>query len=127
METKFRTVADIVPSLRTTEGGGIEIRRVFPTSRLDLVDPFLLFDHLGPKQVAPGVADGFPAHPHRGFETVTYLLDGAIEHRDSFGNRGRIGPGDVQWMTAGSGLVHSEMPAEDFVRTAERCTDSRSG
>jgi hypothetical protein len=93
------------------EGAGVAIRRSFPTPDLEDIDPFLLLDHMGPIQFAPGQAVGFPDHPHRGFETVTYVLEGAMEHRDSKGNHGVLGPGDVQWMTAGSGLVHSEMPA----------------
>jgi redox-sensitive bicupin YhaK (pirin superfamily) len=105
---------------RTTEGGGVTIRRAFPTHRLDEVDPFLLFDHMGPWTLRPGEATGFPDHPHRGFETVTYLLEGQMEHRDSFGNHGRLNAGDVQWMTAGSGLVHSEMPGADLVRSGGR-------
>ena len=113
--TKIRTVADVVPALRTTEGGGVTIRRSFPTSRIDSIDPFLLFDHMGPVDYAPGEAIGFPPHPHRGFETVTYLLDGDMEHEDSLGNHGVLRPGDVQWMTAGSGLVHSEMPGARLV------------
>ncbi len=92
------------------EGAGVAIRRSFPTAELGDIDPFLLLDELGPMQFAPGQATGFPDHPHRGFETVTYILEGAMEHRDSKGNHGILGPGDVQWMTAGSGLVHSEMP-----------------
>jgi redox-sensitive bicupin YhaK (pirin superfamily) len=111
-----RTVTDLLPAQRTTEGGGVTIRRAFPTPRLEDVDPFLLFDHMGPWTLRPGEGTGFPDHPHRGFETVTYLLQGEMEHRDSFGNRGRLGPGDVQWMTAGSGLVHSEMPGAELVR-----------
>ena len=91
------------------------IRRSFPTGTIDFVDPFLLFDHLGPIDLAPG-APGFPEHPHRGFETVTYLLEGEMEHRDSFGHHGALRPGDVQWMTAGSGLVHSEMPSAAMQR-----------
>jgi redox-sensitive bicupin YhaK (pirin superfamily) len=92
------------------EGAGMPVRRSFPSPETDDIDPFLLLDHLGPMQFAPGQATGFPDHPHRGFETVTYILEGAVEHRDSQGNHGIIGPGDVQWMTAGSGLAHSEMP-----------------
>jgi redox-sensitive bicupin YhaK (pirin superfamily) len=80
------------------------------------LDPFLLLDQMGPMEVAPGQARGFPPHPHRGFETVTYLLSGEMQHRDSWGNHGLLGPGDVQWMTAGSGLVHSELPGEGLVR-----------
>ena len=118
--TTVRTVSQVVPSLKVTEGGGVSVRRTFPTTRLDDVDPFLLLDHLGPWEIAPGNATGFPDHPHRGFETVTYVLEGQMEHKDSFGHRGVIGPGDVQWMTAGSGLVHSEMPGSDLVRTGGR-------
>jgi quercetin 2,3-dioxygenase len=117
---KQRTVARVVPAVRTTEGGGVTIRRAFPNSRLDDVDPFLLFDEMGPWDIAPGDAKGFPDHPHRGFETVTYLLAGQMEHRDSFGNHGRLEAGDIQWMTAGSGLVHSEMPGADLARNGGR-------
>ncbi len=112
----MRSILESVPVQKVTEGGGVQVRRAFPTHRIAHVDPFLLFDHLGPLAFSPGEARGFPEHPHRGFETVTYLLRGAMEHRDSFGNHGRLGPGDVQWMTAGSGLVHAEMPAAEMVR-----------
>ena len=78
-----------------------------------MFDPFLLLDEMGPTDVAPGEAVGAPDHPHRGFETVTYMLEGEFEHRDSAGHHGVIHTGDVQWMTAGSGVVHSEMPARD--------------
>jgi redox-sensitive bicupin YhaK (pirin superfamily) len=111
-----RSVRTTIPAQRTTEGGGVVIRRAFPTQRLEDLDPFLLLDHLGPTEYAPGNSTGFPDHPHRGFETVTYLLSGQMRHRDSFGNEGLLNPGDVQWMTAGSGLVHSEMPGPDMVR-----------
>ena len=94
----------------------MQIRRVFPASRMEDLDPFLLFDHLGPLEFAPGQALGFPEHPHRGFETISYLLSGSLQHRDSFGHAGLLEPGDVQWMTAGSGLVHSEMPGPELVR-----------
>jgi len=107
-------------SLRTLEGDGVEIGRAFPTQQLEDIDPFLLLDHMGPIWIKPGEDVGFPDHPHRGFETVTYLLDGQMEHKDSFGNRGLLEAGDVQWMTAGSGLVHSEMPARDLLRTGGR-------
>jgi quercetin 2,3-dioxygenase len=105
-----RNVSRVMESDRVMEGAGMPVRRAFPTNALEDIDPFLLLDHLGPKQFGPGEATGFPDHPHRGFETVTYVLEGAMEHRDSHGNHGILGPGDVQWMTAGSGLVHSEMP-----------------
>ncbi|MDZ4798597.1 MAG: pirin family protein [Bryobacteraceae bacterium] len=115
-----RSVKDIALALKTTEGGGVQIRRAFPTSRLEDLDPFLLFDHLGPLQFAPGEATGMPDHPHRGFETISYLLEGSLQHRDSFGHVGLLEPGDVQWMTAGSGLVHSEMPGPDLVQNGGR-------
>ena len=117
---KTRTVARIAPSLKVTEGGGVTVRRTFPAAGLDFVDPFLLLDRMGPWDIAPGQAAGFPDHPHRGFETVTYMLEGQIEHKDSFGHHGVIGPGDVQWMTAGSGLVHSEMPGSEIIRRGGR-------
>lgn len=115
-----RTVAQIVHATPQLEGEGMIVTRPFPTARLDQLDPFLLLDRMGPVTHGPGEAKGAPDHPHRGFETVTYVLEGAIEHRDSQGNHGLIGPGDVQWMTAGSGVVHSEMPAEDLRRNGGR-------
>ncbi|MBL0186841.1 MAG: pirin family protein [Candidatus Obscuribacter sp.] len=111
---KTRSASTLVPTVRTREGAGFLIRRPFPTHALDQIDPFLLLDHLEPVQLAPGQAKGAPDHPHRGFETVTYLLDGYMEHRDSKGNSGLLSPGDVQWMTAGSGVIHSEMPQQAF-------------
>jgi hypothetical protein len=106
-----RSLATIIPASRTIEGGGFEVYRPFPTSALDLLDPFLLLDEMAPTQLEPGEAIGAPDHPHRGFETVTYIVHGEVEHRDSAGNHGLIGPGDVQWMTAGDGIIHSEMPS----------------
>lgn len=105
-----RSVSAKVPAHAQLEGAGMVVHRTFPGTSLDMVDPFLLLDELGPAEFGPGEAPGFPDHPHRGFETVTYMLDGVMEHRDSAGHRGTIGPGDVQWMTAGAGIVHSEMP-----------------
>ncbi len=90
------------------------MRRPFPTPALDAIDPFLLLDEMGPTAYAPGQAVGAPDHPHRGFETVTYLLAGKMRHRDSRGHTGELGPGDVQWMTAGDGVVHSELPDPEF-------------
>lgn len=115
-----RSVAEIVHASPQLEGEGMIVTRPFPTARLDHIDPFLLLDRMGPVTPGPGEAKGAPDHPHRGFETVTYILDGAIEHEDSQGNRGRIGAGDVQWMTAGSGVIHSEMPAEEIRRNGGR-------
>ena len=111
-----RTVAQLVHATPQLEGEGMIVTRPFPTAQLDQLDPFLLLDRLGPVTHGPGEAKGAPDHPHRGFETVTYVLDGAIEHEDSQGNRGLIGAGDVQWMTAGSGVIHSELPSEDIRR-----------
>jgi quercetin 2,3-dioxygenase len=115
-----RSVARVYPSIETLEGGGFQVRRPFPTAGLDQIDPFLLLDEMGPMDVGPGEAKGAPDHPHRGFETVTYLLSGGMKHRDSRGNSGSIGPGDVQWMTAGSGVVHSEMPDAEILRRGGR-------
>ncbi len=109
-----RDVTRIVNSHRQTEGGGFIVRRPVPTAGLPLVDPFLLIDELGPIVYGPGEAIGAPDHPHRGFETVSYILEGAVEHEDSAGHKGRIGAGDVQWMTAGAGIVHSEMPTAEL-------------
>lgn len=112
----MRSVEKVLKSVPTLEGAGVSIKRVMPTHNLEDLDPFLLLDEMGPNTSAPGQAPGFPDHPHRGFETVTYLLEGQMSHRDSFGNHGMLNPGDVQWMTAGSGLVHSEMPGPDLVK-----------
>src|ERR1700761_6311983 len=105
-----RSISSIIPAVRTVEGGGFVVHRPFPTRLLMDFDPFLLLDEMGPVEVAPGEAVGAPDHPHRGFETVTYMLEGEFEHRDSAGHHGVIHTGDVQWMTAGSSVVHSEMP-----------------
>jgi len=109
-----RSVQRVVRAVETTEGAGFRVYRPFPTRGLEHVDPFLLLDEMGPVDTPPGEAKGAPDHPHRGFETVTYLLEGAVEHEDSAGHKGRIGPGDVQWMTAGAGIVHSEMPSAEL-------------
>jgi redox-sensitive bicupin YhaK (pirin superfamily) len=111
-----RTVAGIVNSIETLEGGGFLVRRPFPKASFSEFDPFLLLDEMGPIEVAPGEAKGAPEHPHRGFETVTYMLSGDMEHKDSGGHAGRLQSGDVQWMTAGAGVVHAEMPSRDFLR-----------
>ncbi len=115
-----RTVAGIVNSIETLEGGGFLVRRPFPKAAFSDFDPFLLLDEMGPMDVAPGEAKGAPDHPHRGFETVTYMLSGDMEHKDSSGRAGRLRPGDVQWMTAGAGVVHAEMPSAEFTRTGGR-------
>ena len=110
-----RKVEHVITAHRQTEGGGFIVRRPFPSGNLSVVDPFLLLDEMGPAVYGPGEAVGAPDHPHRGFETVTYMLDGQFEHEDSAGNRGTIATGDVQWMTAGRGVVHSEMPSKQIL------------
>src|SRR5258706_8801237 len=115
-----RSVSQVIRATPQLEGEGMIVTRPFPTVRLDHLDPFLLLDRLGPAMHGPGEARGAPDHPHRGFETVTYVLEGAIEHADSQGNHGRIGAGDVQWMTAGSGVIHSEMPSAEILRNGGR-------
>ncbi|RFU48175.1 pirin family protein [Paraburkholderia sp. DHOC27] len=115
-----RTIERTFPAVRTTEGGGFIVHRPFPTRMLMDFDPFLLFDEMGPIDYAPGEAKGAPDHPHRGFETVTYALEGQFGHKDSAGHSGTLRAGDVQWMTAGAGVVHSEMPDPEFVRTGGR-------
>ena len=101
----------LIRAQQAVEGDGFVVRRPFPTMSLSHLDPFLLFDHLGPVDFAPGKGIGTPWHPHRGFETVTYLLEGENEHRDSMGNHGLLRAGDTQWMTAGSGVLHREGPS----------------
>ncbi|MFB2898062.1 pirin family protein [Aerosakkonemataceae cyanobacterium BLCC-F50] len=116
----LRSVAGIINSVETLEGAGFLVRRPFPKSSFSDFDPFLLLDELGPVNLKPGQAKGAPDHPHRGFETVSYVLDGRLEHKDSVGHTGVLNPGDVQWMTAGAGVVHSEMPEAEFTRTGGR-------
>jgi redox-sensitive bicupin YhaK (pirin superfamily) len=120
MTDSIRSVANVIDAVRTVEGEGFVVNRPFPTRSLDHFDPFLLLDQMGPADLAPGEAKGAPDHPHRGFETVTYMLEGRMQHKDSAGNAGAIGPGDVQWMTAGAGVVHSEMPGADLLRQGGR-------
>lgn len=117
---KSRNVKRVIQAQRTIEGGGFVVRRPFPTRALDFFDPFLLLDEMGPSDNAPGEAKGAPDHPHRGFETVTYLLEGEFQHKDSAGNHGDLKAGDVQWMTAGDGVVHSEMPSDELMREGGR-------
>ena len=111
MPVSTSTVTHLVRAQRAVEGDGFVVRRPFPTQSLSYIDPFLLFDHFGPVEFAPGEGTGTPWHPHRGFETVTYLLEGDSEHRDSMGNHGFLHAGDTQWMTAGSGVLHKEGPS----------------
>ena len=115
-----RRVAQIIPAEHTYEGEGFGVFRPFPQARLGLLDPFLLLDEMEPQDHAPSEAVGTPDHPHRGFETVTYMIDGEFEHADSQGNHGTIRAGGVQWMTAGAGIVHREQPAESIKRNGGR-------
>lgn len=117
---KIRSVLKVVEGVATLEGAGFLVHRPFPSRLLADVDPFLLLDEMGPMDTQPGEAKGAPDHPHRGFETVTYMLSGSFQHKDSGGHSGRLNPGDVQWMTAGKGVVHSEEPSEEFRRTGGR-------
>ena len=109
MSPEFRKAQEVVRPQSVMEGAGVRLKRSFPTYSLDYPDPFLLFDHFGSDDPADYLK-GFPMHPHRGIETVTYMLAGVVSHRDSIGNAGSIRAGDVQWMTSGRGILHEEMP-----------------
>ena len=109
MRDPRRVIRVIEPKL-VIEGAGVLLRRSIAPTRENPFDPFLLFDHFAFNNPVEGPLVGFPMHPHRGIETVTYMLEGSVHHRDSLGNSGRIGPGDVQWMTSGRGILHEEMP-----------------
>ena len=114
-----RRVARVHSAHKQREGGGFIVRRPVGGA-VSQVDPFLMLDHFGPVDYAPGEAVGAPDHPHRGFETVTYILDGEWQHKDSHGNEGNLGPGWVQWMTAGAGVIHSEMPSKKMIKEGGR-------
>jgi len=105
----MRYIARTAAGVPATDGAGVKLKRVIGTPQLDLIDPFLMLDEFGSDDPESWIA-GFPDHPHRGFETVTIMLEGRVKHADSVGNRGIIEAGDVQWMTAGRGIIHSEMP-----------------
>jgi redox-sensitive bicupin YhaK (pirin superfamily) len=110
MAESIRQVKQLIEPQFVIEGAGVLLRRSFGPSRANPFDPFLLFDHFAFNDPLEGPIKGFPTHPHRGIETVTYMLEGNVRHRDSLGNMGVIGPGDVQWMTSGRGILHEEMP-----------------
>lgn len=112
MTTEFARVGRVVPGMPTSDGAGVRLTRLIGTPQLPQLDPFLMLDEFGTDRAEDYLA-GFPDHPHRGFETVTYMLDGRMRHRDNKGNEGVLVPGSVQWMTAGRGLVHSEMPEQE--------------
>jgi len=107
----YARVARKLRGMPASDGAGVKLTRVIGTPQLDMLDPFLMLDEFGTDKAEDYLA-GFPDHPHRGFETVTYMLDGRMRHRDNHGNEGLLVPGSVQWMTAGRGLVHSEMPEQ---------------
>jgi len=109
--TKTRVIKTVIKSQSTIEGAGVRLKRVFGYRETGIMDPFLLLDHFGSDNPDDFIK-GFPWHPHRGIETITYLIEGSVEHEDSLGNKGVIGSGDVQWMTAGSGIIHQEMPSQ---------------
>jgi redox-sensitive bicupin YhaK (pirin superfamily) len=114
-ETAYRPVTKIVTAHRQLEGEGFVVRRPFPSAELPMADPFLLLDQMGAVEYGPGEAKGTPWHPHRGFETVTYMMDGAFEHQDTTGGGGLITDGATQWMTAGAGIQHIEAPPQELV------------
>ena len=115
-----RPVTSVTHAIRQSEGAGFPVWRGFHGLGFEAIDPFLLLDEMGPLTWAPNTAKGAPWHPHRGFETVTYVLDGAVEHTDTEGGGGTIGEGDTQWMTAGRGLLHDELPTQDAFRNGGR-------
>jgi len=106
----LRTISQTIEPQTAIEGAGVRLLRSFGPKTSNLFDPFLLFDHFAFNDPLEGPIRGFPTHPHRGIETVTYMIDGTTAHRDSLGNAGVIGHGDVQWMSAGRGILHEEMP-----------------
>src|SRR6266566_4489975 len=114
-ETSWRHVARVITAQRHLEGEGFVVRRPFPGVDLSLADPFVLLDHMCAVEYAPGEAKGTSWHPHRGFETVTYIIDGAFQHQDTTGGGGLISDGATQWMTAGAGIQHIEQPPPDLV------------
>lgn len=113
--TELRSLAHVLPAIATSDGAGVKLRRSIGSQRGLYLDPFLMLDEFGTDNPGDYIA-GFPAHPHRGFETVTYMLDGRMQHKDHLGNVGDLGPGGVQWMTAGRGVIHSEMPLQESGR-----------
>lgn len=109
---KTRQIEELLVARASSDGDGVRLKRVFGGGELSRFDPFLMLDEFGSEDASDYIG-GFPSHPHRGFETVTYMLDGHMQHKDHMGNVGELKSGDVQWMTAGSGIIHSEMPQQD--------------
>jgi len=110
-ETKTRLIKQIVKGIETSDGSGVNLTRIIGSPSLNMLDPFLLLDEFGSNDPNDYIG-GFPPHPHRGFETITYMLNGKFQHKDSAGNEGYLTDGSVQWMTAGKGVIHSEMPEQ---------------
>jgi len=108
---KYRRIKQIIRGVKTTDGAGVSLTRIIGSPELNMLDPFLLLDEFGTNNPDDYIA-GFPPHPHRGFETITYMLNGKWQHKDSAGNEGCLEDGSVQWMTAGRGIIHSEMPIQ---------------
>jgi redox-sensitive bicupin YhaK (pirin superfamily) len=108
----YRTLTNVIPGLETSDGAGVKLRRSIGSTQSNRLDPFLMLDEFGTDQPEDYIA-GFPPHPHRGFETVTYMIDGHMRHEDHMGNVGELTEGGVQWMTAGRGVIHSEMPQQE--------------
>lgn len=106
-----RAIKRIITGVNTSDGAGVSLKRIIGNSQIDMLDPFLLLDEFSSENPNDYIA-GFPPHPHRGFETITYMLNGKFHHKDSAGNEGRLTDGSVQWMTAGRGVIHSEMPEQ---------------
>jgi len=117
LTSQTRKVVRVARGVPASDGAGVKLTRVIGTRELQNLDPFLMLDAFGSEEAGDYLA-GFPDHPHRGFETVTYMLEGRMQHQDNKGNKGDLGPGSVQWMTAGRGIVHSEMPLQESGRMA---------
>ena len=112
MNTQTRGITKKIKGIATSDGAGVRLTRVIGSPSMPILDPFLMLDEFGSEKPGDYIG-GFPSHPHRGFETVTYMLDGRMRHKDNHGNEGLLTPGSVQWMTAGRGIVHSEMPEQE--------------
>ena len=108
---KIRIIDKIVQGIKTSDGAGVTLTRIIGSPELNMLDPFLLLDEFGSENPNDYIS-GFPPHPHRGFETITYMLNGKFRHKDSAGNEGLLSDGSIQWMTAGRGVIHSEMPEQ---------------
>jgi len=112
MNRQYRGIQQKIRGMATSDGAGVRLTRVIGSQAMPMLDPFLMLDEFGSEKPGDYIG-GFPSHPHRGFETVTYMLDGRMRHKDNHGNEGLLTPGSVQWMSAGRGIVHSEMPEQE--------------